>query len=192
MLPHAINGVLPDFSGLSDKKMKIPVLIEEKTLPVGTTSIEFTGLNGDEDIEYILEGKITTSGIANDTPIQLKPNNLATNQGSTCHYFIHNNHNSYGNLTYLLLARQHTTATFQMTILSRLLAKTGQIRVLKSSANIVVSNLSYYGQFDYAGFWTDTTTNITSLVISVGSGSISGIIKLYKLVEITLEDLTPT
>jgi len=49
MLPHAINGVLPDFSSFPGMKARIPILIEEKNL-VNQGSFSFSNLNGDVDI----------------------------------------------------------------------------------------------------------------------------------------------
>jgi hypothetical protein len=170
-------------SELSGLTVQHKVLVDSKIVN-NVSSVEFDGLNGDEDGIYILEfnGQLFIT----DNLLLVHLNNDAANYkyaGS-----VDNNANTagtpYSSTNGLILAgtpwnnsNQYTTAKMNI------LAKSGVPR-------IVYSNSAGYGDsygiyFDGGGAWNNSTSNITSITLVAGNGTFSGTIKLYKLVDIT-------
>lgn len=191
MLPHDIEGVLPDFSGLSGMKARIPILIEEKNV-VSIQSTTFNDLNGDEDkLYYIqLEGSIAYS--SGNPRIFLYPNNDSGNkQTVTITAISGQNPVRWSGDPILLLASNSGSPThvFCECIFTAL---TGKYR--KSISNFTaIRNNNEMIISKQGGFYTETATNITRLdIVSQTTGHLfTGTIKLYKLVDINLEDLNP-
>lgn len=172
-------------TALSGKTVKIPVLIETKTLPAGTTTTTFSSLNGDSDLEYLLITNVTFDSCSNDSTITLQPNTLTTNLSSVRHFVYHNSHSYSKYDTALAIATNGLKSDSQIVVETKIYPKTGKNRsVISRSLNTY--STSYRGVDDFVGVWGDSTTNITSLQLILSSGSMSGTIKLYKMVDISL------
>lgn len=192
MLPHHIEGVLPDFSGLSGNKIRLPVLIEEKTV-TSQNSVTFSNLNGNQDILYYiqLDGKIEyTSG---NPRIFCYPNNDSGNKNTTSI-----GANTGGNPFRwsgdpLMLAANNAGSPTYVLSEAYFSAKTGSYRKWLSRFTTHRNGNEIF-IVENGGFYTETATNITSLVIlnQLAGHLFTGTIKLYKIVDINLEDLTPT
>jgi len=192
MLPHAINGVLPDFSSFPGMKARIPILIEEKNL-VNQGSFSFSNLNGDVDIEYLFSYHLflDNTNSSYDSLVYLNPNGLNTNSESNRGYHAGTGHGSqlYNRL---LLAQGGWGRDSDVFGELNFYAKTGRIRISYAIDGLVTTDLSNRSIQYSVGRWSNTSTNITSFQIEPVYCLLNGTIKLYKLVDINLEDLTPT
>jgi len=189
MLPHHLSGVLPDFSNFPGAKIRLPILIEKKTV-TDASSVTFDNLNGDQDIEYLFVYDITHPNTSAGGNIRILPNNISTNQrfaASGADY------NSNGH--YRWQGPQLYFAHFEPNLLIRSIgqvsffAKTGLNRVSEGKNRFYGSNNNIW-IIDFASVWNDTTTNITSFVLSPDvSKTFTGTISLYKIIEIDIQDL---
>lgn len=189
MLPHQINGVLPDFSNFPGAKIRLPILIEKKTL-TDVSSVLFKNLNGDQDIEYLFVYDLTIPNSANGGNIKMNPNSISTNQRYAASGADYNNSSHYR-----WRGAQLYFAHFEPNLLIRTLgqvtfyAKTGQTRVNEGKNRIYGSNNNIW-IIDFSSIWTETSTKVTSILLDMDvEKTFSGIINLYKIVEIPLEDL---
>ena len=192
MLPHQINGVLPDFSSFPGMKARIPILIEEKIISSPVNSVTFENLNGDLDEIYYLEAQLNTTNTSANDYVALLPNNITINQTSS-HFWDWGGGVSRFNSNKLILFGRYGQQSIKGTARLIFYSKTGTIlRTSKSQQEAYVGTSIFIGVA--SSLWNDTTTNITSLVIkhTNDSARFTGTIKLYKLVDINLEDLTPT
>jgi hypothetical protein len=192
MLPHQINGVLPDFSSFPGMKARIPILIEEKTF-TDQSSVTFSNLNGDQDKEYLLIGKTTQPGGSGEANIILQFNgdtNTANYKGNR-HYA--GSSQGVRTYSYALLANDIGGGGSLSFIQANIIPVTGTLRHLSALFNgYKPSAPTDQYTVQSSAYYLETATNITSLVLSASLRTFSGTIKLYKLVDITLEDLTPT
>lgn len=170
---------------LAGKTFEIPVLISRVSLS-SAQSHTFNDLNGDVDGRYILEFTGTTS--KNDGKIIVKPNNIDTSQKTAEGYWFAN---SIGRTSHpaFLLGRTEDVSTAQLHAKGTLYAKTGKNRIMESLFGNYGSYRNSPLQHSALAQWLDTTTNITSLVITTTeptNQTITGDLSLYKIVEITL------
>jgi len=192
MLPHSINGVLPDLSSFPDMKARIPILIEEKNL-TNAQSTTFSNLNGDQDKLYYIELKGSISYPSGNPRIFLYPNNDTGNKQTVSVAAITNQTpQRFSGDPIMLLASNSGSPTHVLCELT-LHAETGKYRKAISKFTTIRSNNEMW-IVEQGGFYTETATNITRLdIVSQTTGHLfTGTIKLYKLVDINLEDLTPT
>lgn len=188
MLPHDIEGVLPDLSSFPGAKIRLPILIEEKTLSLGTTSVTFQNLDGNTDEEYLIVSELSIVSGGSDKNIQIKPNN----QTGTSMSVIYNNDASTTVSAASRNLLQITGSCFSQDTFSKAIgrfhAKSGIIRTF--FCDVYLLSTSHKSHQQYAGYWSNIADNITSLVFVVDSGgSFSGRIKLYKMVDISLQSL---
>ena len=178
----AIESLLEALDG---KTFEIPVLISRVSLS-SVQSHTFNDLNGDVDGRYILEFTGITS--RNFGKIIVKPNNIGTSQLTIIGYWFINDINKGRDPGFILGGTEDVSAS-QLHAKGILYAKTGKNRIMESlygnygSQNIAPLQASALAQ------WLDTTTNITSLVITTNdptNQTITGDLSLYKIVEITL------
>lgn len=175
---HLIDGIS------EGSKIRLPVLIEEKTIPAGTTSVTFSGLDGDSDLEYFLEFDVYIPDTA-DKILSLKPNNLATNQKSA-RFGNWSGTVSQNNYTYWWLTGNGWSKAGWAKGFVYIKAKTGGRRYYHGKDTWHNSDFSNWLIQEIGGWWSNTSDNITNLVVASDSGSFSGTIKLYKMVDITL------
>lgn len=144
------------------------VLTDVQTVASATTSVTFTGLNGNTDIVYLLIGRIknaTGGGVRYDW----LPNNLSTGQASF------RGASSYATLVLGELAA-NGYVTFQATIAAQANPHSVAFpRTYEGSTSEVTTVPAATGGA-IGGIWTDTSTNMTSIVVtaSVASGIAEG------------------
>jgi hypothetical protein len=154
-------------------------LIERKTIAGSAVQdVTFASLNGDVDVLYLLTSLIK-NGYSGATSFYIYPNNQTSN---TTHYnhYAGSGHGiwSAGNAGWLIgvndaIARWDFCETL-------IWAKTGLYRLYVSENWRTVGNLA----LSRSGHWTDTATNITSLVIHADRATgidVGSIFTLYKL-----------
>jgi len=136
----------------------------------GGSSVTFNGLNGDEDEIYFL----TFSWINSDSPtvreLQFKPNALATNQDAQRTAANDSTVAALDMGTVMLLVQAaedecQGTCTFH--------AATGSMRSFVANVSCNDSTGPVTALHVYSGVWTDTSTNVTSLLIDAGAGTIA-------------------
>lgn len=189
MLPHHLAGVLPDFSNFPGAKIRLPILIEKKTL-TDVSSVLFENLNGDQDMEYLFVYDLTFPNSANGGNIKMNPNGISTDQRFAASGADYNSNNHYR-----WQGAQLYFAHFEPNLLIRTLgqvtfyAKTGQTRVNEGKNRIYGSNNNIW-IIDFSSIWSETSINVTSILLNMDVvKTFSGIINLYKIVEIPIQDL---
>lgn len=185
MLPHHIEGVLPDYTGLSGKTIQVPLLIEEKTVS-DVSEVVFSNLNGDVDEGYILVSDLILSPGTPEQQIYLKFNGDGTANNYTNN--ILNFATTYGTSVnwsspYCIMTRSYKSgSTVKSYSKTDIRTKTGHYRF-------------YYSRFNLSSpvngwcsvRWNNLVDNITSLVISSSIRTFSGVLRLYKIIHIELE-----
>lgn len=162
-------------------------LVEEKVLPAGTTTCTFSGLNGDEDEEYLIEftGTVVTS--SGDTIVSVKPNNdVGSNYLAIHHGAYRGNSHFSEDYSVLALGSTHYQVTSICKSKTFISAKSGVNRFF--SSNIQRHNLGKLLDSICSGVWLNSVDNIISLVIASSSGSFNGNIRLWKKIPLNLED----
>lgn len=180
MLPHHVDGHIPEITPLGT--ILIPLLIETKNFEA-VSSITFENLNGDTDEIYYIIGQYQNSGTNIKT--SLKPNNIDTNQLYNGHQVFQSSSGRQANKS-MMLSNSYSSASNKIRITAMLYAKTGLYRNIENRYSLSgpgsSSPLNEIGNSQ----WSDTTTNITSLVIAPASGTFTGTISLYKMVHIAI------
>ena len=180
MLPHHVDGHIPEITPLGT--ILVPLLIESKNFEAAS-SITFENLNGDTDEIYYIVGKYVNSG--KNIITSLKPNNISTNQLYNGHQVFQSVSGRQGS-TVMLLSNSYASASNKIRITATLYAKTGFYRNMENRYSLSgpgsSSPLNEVGNSQ----WSDTTTNITSLVIAPASGTFTGTISLYKMVHLAI------
>lgn len=161
----------------------------ETTLTGAATSVSITGLNGNVDVEYILIGRMVSMGVNSTFKIAIN------NDTTTSHYGLQRLTGSNSTisavrdtdsdyLVWMCLQGGSNLGDVAMGAI-RIYAKSGYVRTTLNEdvSNINGTTITY---LTLGGFsWNDTSTNITSLVISgdgTGNIGIGTYIALYKRV----------
>lgn len=177
MLAHVIDGMSGTYRMLK--------LIEEKTLPTGSTNFIFENLDGDVDESYVLDLRINFE-VDTGTKLLMYPNTTITTD-QRCNVLNWTNAFWPNKTTELVICYAMDNKKTYIRVYMELDAKTGieRIYLIRGWANMF-SN-AQYGTVIGGGIWYDTTTNITSLKFALtGTGTMIGTAKLYKQVEIEL------
>jgi hypothetical protein len=150
------------------------------------SSYTLSNINGNDDGIYILEYDLSYSpGVTGDVSLTLKPNNLTTDQVSSSFRAGGGWHGADNTVGSLRINLGYSTATrFKGKV--EINAETGKNRTFTTidAMEIRGTTESYINYFN--GFWKNTTTNITSLVLAISTGTFSGKIRLYKMIDIEL------
>lgn len=170
----------------SGSKIRIPVLIESKTLAAGTTTTTFSNLNGDVDGEYLLRGVniiFASSGSSEYSLMaQFNGDTTASNYVSKRKYF--GAAEGIQTLAFFLLVNNiggtGSTGFFE----AQIFPKTGVQRI-GFSKGVGYSPGDQYSVLASCK-WTNTTDNITAMTIATNGSSFSGTLNLYKMITITL------
>lgn len=150
-------------------------LIEKKTITTGTTTVTFSSLDGDADEVYLLIGRIK-NGTGSDSDYFLRPNGISTNQETTeLAWFPFSTVVGVNANLILLFLEASNIGSYTMTFHA------------KRSSNSVAMSRLFTGQFTEhdvagvsavgemtAGFWNETSTNVTSLDIVATTASAIG------------------
>ena len=192
MLPHTINGVLPDFTGLSGLYIRIPVLVEEKTISSPSSSVTFENLNGDNDKKYLLITDITLTRQSQAySNLILKPNNDSSNGKSYTVGGVSGSNPNKIEANYIIIGFTDNSQTGIVNSIFNIYPITGKNRT--ALGKILSQRGTYISSYISSSYYSVTNTNITSFVIaSTDGGTFTGTIKLYKFIDILLEDLTPS
>jgi hypothetical protein len=160
-------------------------LVENKIFTAAATTYDFSGLDGDADREYLLTGKIVAG--SSGTPFfSIRLNAQATT------YAIVRTQNASGSITgttftepYIAGGPANAINSFEARIFAaKTVNSVAQLR--QYLAKSIVNNAGAITMVDWAGNWTDTTNNITSIRLhcdttnGIGNGSQ---VALYKLAQ---------
>lgn len=192
MANHHLEGVLPDFSSFPNQKILLPVLIEKKTLPAGTTTTTFSNLNGDSDKLYYITGELSLVRPGTDVIISVQPNsdNTSSNYTGVLLTWARGQNATRANLPSIetgLRLCQTRIEDINNFFHAYLYSKSGKNRKYTSTPHGFGS--SEVNAFIISSQWLNNSDNITNLKFVITSGSFSGEIKLYKMVDILLEDI---
>ncbi len=158
-------------------------LVEEKDLPAGTTTCVFTGLDGDVDEEYLLEGQITTASALNPE-ISMRINDDSGNNYIRTGFYqddaeFHGEHTTTSSFRLSIVP---TTSITHHVFTAKVLAKTGFMRCIDLKS--VGDNTSTTKRMTInLGKWTNTVDNIISITC-LCSTTFSGKIRLWKKIPI--------
>jgi len=164
---------------------RIPKHIETKTLSSDSTTT-FSDLDGDSDLEYFLVADVSlTRQNKTYSNLQIKPNNQTTNQNGTARETVGSNATVTIADPSIWIGSTSGSETARVNSETYIYAKTGGNRNFYSKW--VRTGASLTAITSLVGRWTDTSTNITSLVIApTDGGTITGTIKLYKMVDLAI------
>ena len=164
---------------------RIPKHIETKTLSDASTTT-FSSLDGDADEEYLLVINVSlTRNSQAYSNLQIKPNNQTSNQNSTARETIGSGATSTISASLIWVGSTSGSETGKVTGETYIYAKSGSNR--NFAAKWVRTGASLTAITSLVGRWTDTSTNITSLVIApTDGGTVTGKIKLYKMVDLAI------
>jgi hypothetical protein len=160
-------------------------LVENKVFTAAATTYDFSGLDGDTDREYLLTGKIV-HGSSGSPFFSARLNAQATT------YAITRTQNAAGSITgttftepYIAGGPANAVSSFEAKIFAaKSVNSVAQLR--QYLAKSIVNNGGTMTMVDWAGNWTDTTNNITSIRLhcdttnGIGNGSQ---VALYKLAQ---------
>ncbi|UTB32713.1 MAG: hypothetical protein NKF70_00035 [Methanobacterium sp. ERen5] len=174
----------PAGAGFASGTYKIPKLIEIKTI-TAQSSVTFSNLNGDSDIEYYIECDIKMS--VGSRHLLLQPNSVSSNGISVVNRAYNNAKDSwiYG---YMYLGNNERDGNSRILSKTTLYAKSGQYRATFTECGIFGSDSLNPFTISSRSQWSNTTDNITSLKIIPNNTdtTITGTIKLYKMVDMVV------
>jgi hypothetical protein len=157
-------------------------LVEEKVLPAGTTSCVFDGLNGDVDEEYLIESSNVTTvapGSA-DYSLRVLPNGVITEQKLVLSRARQDQIFKWTDTVFSVMISSYNQQ-FVGRFTAKIFCKTGGYRYVKGESFVISSG--YYDNQNFAGYWSNTTNNITNLTVNISGGSFSGTIRLWKRIK---------
>lgn len=180
---HVVSGI--PFTPLIGSTVRIPVLIESKTLSAGTTTTTFSSLNGDSDLEYLLLFDLTLASASGDHQLNLYFNSdTGSNYDRVNHGVLDSTH-GVGEDTQTFITYQRSSETTYTSGKVEIQAKTGKQRTY--SSDYIFNAGTYNRVYNNTIWWSNTANNLTSIVLTMQSGSsMSGTIKLYKMIDLTL------
>jgi hypothetical protein len=168
-------------------------VVEVKNITVDTTSVTFSGLNGDVDGEYMMLFRIRN--VAPTGPSQqysVRPNGISTSQNTTTAFHSGTGANGITTSSDMRIFDAGSFGSKQAVGTFNFDAKTGtEARQLIADISIWSNALTNNARDTISCVWTDTTTNITSLdiVASQGLGIAAGSqFCLYKKTSVALGD----
>jgi len=143
------------------------ILIEKKTITSASTSVTFSGLNGDTDEVYFMMGRIIVPATGSNPWITWQPNGITSNQ--TSYRAFSTDIGGYAKDSrsdlHIVNIAVGTTVNFRMDIYA------------KKNPHSVSVEREYQGSFwawygsdnalgTFGGRWNESSTNITSIVIN--------------------------
>ena len=163
------------------------VLVESKVVATSTQTLTFSNLNGNADKVYkLFVRKPNQTNTSSGAPA-IRPNGATTGLGSQALYAVSDSASALKtNWSYWYAGSGATVAqgsanhAMEFTIF----AQTGMTRWIHGKYSIFHVNSLYY-LFDLVGWWTDTTTNLTSLELYgdvLGLYPAGTVANLYKVI----------
>jgi len=159
------------------------ILIEERVLPAGTTSTTFSGLDGDIDEEYLIEGNIDLIPVSAASFVYLRPNGISSGyKGSRYGSYSGTTAVGTADITAgLLLTFSPVVEACYCCINSVLKCNPGRYKLLHSRDTV-------YGATRTGGSISNSalpsSENFDNLVIVCSTGSFSGTIRLWKKIPV--------
>lgn len=159
-------------------------LVETKVVTVATTSLTFSGLDGNTDGAYKMVWSVKQNGVANPALFDLRPNGITANQET-----VRNEYSglgeAFGTTTTLEAFRIKIDGGVSVgeLLLNAKLEATALKRMGTSFAASTNSSGDLEAQLN-AFEWVETTTNITSLdlVCDLANGiGVGSVVSLYKI-----------
>jgi len=168
---QGISSDVQGYAGYTGVTSDGLILIESKYIDSNTSSVTFSGLDGDVDKNYLLISRCYTVGTPGTTYLTLlKPNGLATNV-STSYRWSRASTTSYLNWgTNIHPVSNYSNGSTSLTI-TKFGAKTGMKRYIYTDWSAFNAAASTLDDMEFFTTWTDTTTNVTSIVVEGLDGS---------------------
>jgi hypothetical protein len=174
---------------LPGSTLRLPVLIESKTIDSGTTNVTFSNLNGNNDELYLISFDLNIVVSSGRRFLRVQPNSdSATNYNSHRTIFGTANVSDSPDGSYMPICDTDGNYNTKNQGFAYLWAKTGEYRLLMSDSVFTSTAHSNRGTVSWMGNWKNSADNITSLKFIISGGSFGGKIKLYKMVDITIPD----
>lgn len=178
MAEHNISGKLP-YSNIDLSGTEILELIESQIVS-DVPSVAFENLDGDSDLKYLLIIKDFKQSANNY--LQLLPNNLSTNQKSIAYSLRYNGQGVIA-VSYLRIGTMGDSTNNSAFIKVYIHAETGKIRFIEKICYVYGTTATMPTREDGVGQWNETSTNITSIVLTPSSGNITGSFYLYRVIQ---------
>lgn len=159
-------------------------LVEAKTITSNSTTVTFSGLTGNSDITYLLQGKLINSSGTGFCILTLRPNGATTNQHASSLYWDSTTIAVISGSTSALTVGFFNVNNTWMTFEAKLYAKKNP----NSVASPLQFDLDHWFTWDGTktfhgiggGEWTETSTEMTSLdVVASVSNCISSGSQLF-------------
>jgi hypothetical protein len=152
--------------------VKVPFYARTTVTGAAATAITFSGLNGDADKVYNWEAYIVS--VTHNSACTLKPNNVGTNQASVTYYNNGAASGPAGSASLFLGTQKVTGGSSYVRSRGTINAKTGVPRLFHNVAYEFDNGAVVYVETS-EGLWTDTASNITSLVFTAADASSIGV-----------------
>jgi hypothetical protein len=164
--------------------IRVPVVISEQTLNA-QSSVTIDGLNGNEDGDYLIEfdGSLSTYGVISALPNDVSNGfegigYISTNGGGTA--------SVPANSGFVLHNPNWNIPGDSISLKATLNAVTGKARIMKSFVGADGMSIGWNVDGSLTSIWNDTTTNIRSFVLNVSPGTLTGTLRLCKVLEVNL------
>jgi hypothetical protein len=138
----------------------------------------FGGINGETDGRYRLECYLVFPASTNAVSYRFRPNNVGTGQ----FYVVMNNNGSTvtsgtvgDNATPFFIFNAGTTNAGVAVVTIEFEGKTGQLRHFHSAGMKYDATATVFGSYYTDGYWSDTSTPLTDMVLVPSSGSNIGV-----------------
>lgn len=154
-------------------------LIDRRELTAAASQVEFAGLDGEDDVEYLVRG--TVLGASDGLELSLPSvgggsrTQRVSGRGSAA--------SAFSNAGSVFLAFKATTENPEVVRFEGVLhARTGQIRTWLGNTAEMETTTPSLSTDVVSGYWSDTTSEVTSIVIAPFSGTIAGgsVFELYR------------
>jgi len=139
--------------------------VQDVTFGAGGDGVHGTALDGDVDDTYILVSRFPPEFSDSEYYFEMRPNGISTNQASRNLNATGTGYAQLGqpaSMRLLEVAGAHIRTAQSRAEIS---AKTGSMRTMRTRSSFLRNFGGLTMFFSNDGWWTDTTTNITSLVI---------------------------
>lgn len=160
------NGLLQKSfnDGATWKSLEIPGEITQ--VSVDSTDVDITGLNGDQDGDYILTGYCTYPN-SQTVGLSIQPNQITANQNILIESVVAAGAPSTSNVASFLLSNLATDASGTPFVFFKvyLTALSGRIRRFNTELMDVSGVNNTIRKIEARGWWSDTSTVITSIRI---------------------------
>jgi hypothetical protein len=152
------------------------------------STITFSNLDGNRDFVYYFEWDLISSSTASDIALNLKPNNVTSNQVNTYGYTGYHAADTHGagrnravtNMVLTVFVPQSTQVVHNIGSGEFIVKTRTSGGRLYNGRAMNYDNSNGYHNWIWGGVWNENSTNITSIVLSTSSGTVWGDISLYR------------